>query len=243
MCNDNCQNDSQTITYEANNYLKHFFNQYIPVLFRGSFIDTDIAKMKSSLTNLYHVLLIENYKSSISAIFLHRLLTYILSIPVEMNINNHFISRLHTELNIVDEVSFFISQFTSTPYSSTIIQRYMNHMEGTDTYIQTGMFLSRINKPAVLDIMSIDINDVSLSELYYGITTGYFYYCEWASRAYDRLFEFIGNIGIINKDKIDEPFSFYTKLADEGNPLEIIKRLHSDGFIECLSRFVSITEP
>ena len=229
------------LSYEADSFIKSFLSRHNSVLSRGFFSDDDISIMKESLTDLYNILFSKIHQTSFVLGYLRTLLYYVLTIPTELNVEKQFVSSLYDKLNIIDDITFYISQVTPDVFSGDIINKYLTHIENTESYIRNGMFLSRVNKTAVLKNIHLDINDVSLNELYYGISTGYFYFCEWNSEAYDRLCELVGYLGEIKQsDFIDSVNDFIS--TDDYNPISIIAKLKQDGFLTSISRFVSIIE-
>lgn len=229
------------LSYEADSFIKSFLSRHNSVLSCGFFSDDDISIMKESLTDLYNILFSKFHQTSFVLGYLRTLLYYVLTIPTELNVEKQFVSTLYDKLNIIDDITFYISQVTPDVFSGDIINKYLTHIENTESYIRNGMFLSRVNKAAVLRNIHLDINDVSLNELYYGISTGYFYFCEWNSEAYDRLCELVGYLGEIKQsDFIDSVNDFIS--TDDYNPISIIAKLKQDGFLTSISRFVSIIE-
>lgn len=233
--------DFLDLSNKADSLINSFRIRNNLALSHGFFNDDDISFMKTILTNLYNILFSKFHQTSFILGYLRTLLYYVLTIPTELNVEKQFVSTLYDKLNIIDDITFYISQVTPDVFSGDIINKYLTHIENTESYIRNGMFLSRVNKAAVLRNIHLDINDVSLNELYYGISTGYFYFCEWNSEAYDRLCELVGYLGEIKQsDFIDSVNDFIS--TDDYNPISIIAKLKQDGFLTSISRFVSIIE-
>ena len=230
-----------SLSNKADSLIKAFLFKHDSVLSSGSFSDDDISFMHEKLSHLYNILFSSFHRTSFILGYLRTLLYYVLTLPTELNAEKHFVSTLYDSLNIIDDLTFYISQVTSDAFSGDIIKKYLSHIEKTDSFIRDSMFLSRINKSSVLEKLNLDISTVSLQELYYGISTGYFYFCEWKSEAYDRLVELVGHLGEISQKEIAN-VSARENIINDGNPLSVLVKLKSQGFINNISRFMTIVE-
>ena len=230
-----------SLSYKADSLIKKFLIRHDSVLSSGSFSDDDISFMHEKLSYLYNILFSSFHRTSFILGYLRTLLYYVLTLPTELNAEKHFVSALYDSLNIIDDITFYISQVTSDVFSGDIIKKYLSHIEKTDSFIRDSMFLSRVNKSSVLEKLDLDINTVSLQELYYGISTGYFYFCEWKSETYERLVELVGHLGEVSQEEITNA-SMCRNIIDDGNPIAILIKLKSQGFISNISRFMTIVE-
>lgn len=196
---------------------KDFHSIFLEYLTKGGLHHIYIKRLINSLNRICLTILQEKDCNARSAIFESILFTSFRKIT---SLNTPIVSRIIHVLNEIDfinSITYCLDQTKECECSIDDIDIILDSCQNTNFFKSTVIFLFRINKSYISSKYILDCSTLSVEELYYGISSGYFYYIGKEKEAYDSLF----NLFYTNRKKgsfnsLDNPESAIKKLIQDG---------------------------
>lgn len=186
--------------------------------------NTDVVK--SAFQDMYRIIFNDKKIKNKSDIFEFLLFDSLYNIAMENNKKTLDALDLYDKCGIIDGLTFFIHQLTDNLSEGDKINSYLENMRSKPYFKSNVFYFSRINRDFVRERYSFDIEKLNPRELYFSISTGYFFLKECRKELTDRLRILITEY--VNSNIIEE-----NCLAEWNinNPLFVLKRLYDDGFV------------
>lgn len=131
------------------------------------------------------------------------------------------------EREIINNLTFYIDQCRETKSSESKIDKIIYSVRHKRYCNSIVFYLFRINKSYVSDNYPIDLDALSERELYFGISTGYFFYTGNEKSAYEKLLS-----GCLNYAKIIQSYALNHSESELGQSLFYLNKLKKDGLMD-----------
>lgn len=171
-----------------------------------------------------------------SKVLEHILFNSLYEILIENKAKVSQILNLYDSCGFIDYLTFFIYQVQLSPLSDEKINKekireYLDLMQDESFFKSSVFYFSRINREFVKSLYSFSIKDLTPKELYFSISTGYYFLKESRKELSKRLQTLI--IEYTNKRSYTSHYIYDWSI---NNPLFVLKRLYDDGFIPSLEK-------
>jgi len=120
---------------------------------------------------------------------------------------------------IVDTLTFLLDQIKENRLNERVIKDYLELISNTKYFNRNVMYLYRVNRKFIYNNYSINLNQMSIMDLYYGITSGYLEYRENNSESYKYLMYLL-------EEAIEK--------GDKDNALFVLKKMHKEGYVNTI---------
>lgn len=118
-----------------------------------------------------------------------RLTRFLLDYPVKSNIESKIVESIYEKMRLVDMSTFCLNQLCSITISESMISRFLEYMKDTKIGKLCIFYLYRVNSKYISSKygLLIQVEELSVKELYYSITTGFYEYGKDGNKAVERL--------------------------------------------------------
>lgn len=187
---------------------------------------SNVGDVKNTFKNLYRTIFNDKTIKNKSSVFESLLFDSLYNIAIENDEKTMVALDLYDKCGIIEGLTFFIYQLTDSLFDEDKIKTYLDKMRNESYFKANVFYFSRVNRNYVRNSYSLSVEELTPKELYFSISTGYYFLREYRKALTNRLKDLI--IEYINKESIDEILSNEWNI---NNPLFVLKRLYDDGFV------------